>query len=36
LAPLRGLPLNTTIFIGFPLLHAAGARHVFCNQNEWS
>jgi hypothetical protein len=29
LAPLRGLPLNTTIFIGFPLLHAAGAQHVF-------
>ena len=37
LAPLRGLPLNTTIFIRIPLLHATGARHTFrCNQNEWS
>ncbi len=30
LAPLRGLPLNTTIFIEISLLHAAGARHIFC------
>ena len=29
LAPLRGLPLNTTKFIGFPLPHAAGAQHAF-------
>lgn len=31
---LRGLPLNTTIFIGFPFLHAAGAQHVFSTKTN--